>query len=89
MCIRDSLWPGRGVDADLETLGVNVVGQRLHVGELRVGMEHAVGVALAFPGCLLYTSGEGAGDRSHRKADRELAAIEVRGSGSCSPNLPL
>ena len=44
------LGPGRGVDAELEALGVHVVGQRLHVGELRVGVQHAVGVALALPG---------------------------------------
>jgi len=44
------LWSGRGVDAELEALGVDVVAERLHVGEAAVGMELSVGVAGALPG---------------------------------------
>ena len=40
---------GRRVDADLQPLAVDVVGERLHVGELLVRLEHAVRVALPFP----------------------------------------
>ena len=29
---------------------MNVVGQRLHVGEFVIGVQHAIRVALAFPG---------------------------------------
>ena len=41
---------GAGVDADLEALGVDVVGEGFHVREFGVGMQFAAGVALAFPG---------------------------------------
>ena len=40
-----NLWPGRGVDADLETLGVNVVGQGLHIGKARISDDISVGIA--------------------------------------------
>ena len=40
----------RGIDADLQPLGMNVVGQSLHVGELLVGLDVSLRVALAFPG---------------------------------------
>ena len=39
----------RGVDADLQALAVDVVGEGLHVGELLVRLQHAVRVALPFP----------------------------------------
>ena len=42
--------PGRGVDAELEALGVDVVAEGFHVGEAVVGVENALGVALALPG---------------------------------------
>src|SRR5215472_13433324 len=41
---------GRGVDAELQSLGGNIVGERLHVGELLVAMNNAFGVAVALPG---------------------------------------
>ena len=44
------LGSGAGVDADLEALGVDVVGEGLHVRELGVGVQHAAGVALGLPG---------------------------------------
>ena len=40
---------GTGVDADFQSLGVDVAGQRLHVGELFVGQDIPVGVAAGFP----------------------------------------
>src|SRR4029079_18088632 len=43
------LGSGRGVDAELEALGVDVVGECFHVGEFGIGGEDAAGVALAFP----------------------------------------
>ena len=42
--------PGTGVDADLQSFGVDVVGQRLHVGKFVVGLDESIGVALALPG---------------------------------------
>ena len=44
------LGAGAGVDADFQSLGVDVVGEGFHVGEFRVGVQDAGGVALAFPG---------------------------------------
>ena len=44
------LGAGAGVDAELEALGVDVVAEGLHVGEAVVGVEDALGVALALPG---------------------------------------
>ena len=43
------LRPGRGVKADLQALAVDVIGQRLHVGELLVGKHVAVRVPPGFP----------------------------------------
>ncbi len=39
-----------GVNADLQPFGMDIVGQRLHVGKLFVGVEHSSLVALALPG---------------------------------------
>ena len=39
----------RRVDANLEPLGMDIIGQGLHVGKLVVRVQYAVGVALAFP----------------------------------------
>jgi len=44
------LGAGGGVNADFEALGVDVVGEGLHVRELGVGVQDAAGVALALPG---------------------------------------
>ena len=41
---------GRGIDADLETLAVDVIGQRFHVGEFLIASDIALGVAIGFPG---------------------------------------
>ena len=38
-----------GVDADLQPLGMNIVREGFHVRKFGVGVQHAVGVALAFP----------------------------------------
>ena len=45
-----SLRTGPGVDANLEALGVNVVGQRLHVGEFAIGVDVALSITLTLPG---------------------------------------
>src|SRR3546814_18530592 len=39
----------RRVNADLQPLRMDIIGERLHVGKLRIGLQHAVGVALALP----------------------------------------
>ena len=41
--------PGRGVDARLQPLGVDVVGQRLHVGEAAVGVDPSLARRAASP----------------------------------------
>ena len=40
----------RGIDPDLESLRVDVVGQRLHVRKLAIGVEHSLRVAFTLPG---------------------------------------
>ena len=47
---RASVRAGSRIDAELQSLGVDVVGERLHVGKLVVGVDDAAGVAVAFPG---------------------------------------
>ncbi len=41
----------RGIDADLQPLRVYIIGQRFHVGELRVGVQHAVARRARPPRC--------------------------------------
>ena len=43
-------WPRRGINADLESFAVDVVGEGFHVGEFLVRRDLAVRVARAFPG---------------------------------------
>src|SRR5271166_6910615 len=43
---------GRGVDAELQPLGMHVVGEGLHVRKLVVGLNHPAGVAVALPGVI-------------------------------------
>src|ERR1019366_1111685 len=43
---------GSRVDAKLEALGVNVVGQSFHVREFVVGVKDTAGIAFAFPGVI-------------------------------------
>jgi hypothetical protein len=45
------LRPRPGVDADLQSLGMHIVGQRLHVGKLFIRVQHPVLVALRPPRC--------------------------------------
>ena len=45
------LGAGRGVDAELEALGVDVVGERFHVRELGVGVEDAAARRACLPRC--------------------------------------
>src|SRR5262249_9469660 len=46
------LGAGRGVYAELETLAVNVIGERFHVAKLLVGLNLSALIALRFPGVI-------------------------------------
>jgi len=44
------LWTWRGVNTDLEPLGVDIIRQHLHVGKPCVAVQDAAGIALPLPG---------------------------------------
>ena len=44
------LGSGRGINPNFKAFGMDVIGQRFHVRELGVRMDHALRVALTFPG---------------------------------------
>ena len=87
---------GGGVDAELESFTVNVIGERLHIGELPVGGDVALRIAMLALPCIvdvdvLIACGfhaihrHGVGDRADRRvidASRELVpAIPAHGRG--------